>query len=64
MKQVVILGSGFGALSTVRELPAARCPQSLGGITLTAFDPALAEQMEVAESIMREDRAVLRKLAQ
>lgn len=34
------------------------------GIKLTAFDPALAEQMEVAEQIMREDRAVLRKLAQ
>jgi putative addiction module antidote len=34
------------------------------GIKLTAFDPTLAEQMEVAESIMREDRAVLRKLAQ
>lgn len=34
------------------------------GIRLTAYDPALAEQMEVAEKIMREDRAVLRKLAQ
>jgi len=34
------------------------------GIKLTPFDPTLAEQMEVAESIMREDRAVLRKLAQ
>ena len=34
------------------------------GIKLTAFDPTLAEQMEVAESIMREDSAVLRKLAQ
>ena len=33
------------------------------GIKLTPFDPTLAEQMEVAESIMREDRAVLRKLA-
>lgn len=33
------------------------------GIKLTVFDPTLAEQMEVAESIMREDRAVLRKLA-
>jgi putative addiction module antidote len=33
------------------------------GIKLTPFDPTLSEQMEVAESIMREDRAVLRKLA-
>lgn len=35
-----------------------------GGIKLTVFDPELAEQMEAAEKIMREDRAVLRKLAQ
>ena len=33
------------------------------GIKLTTFDPALAAQMEVAESIMRQDRNVLRKLA-
>ncbi|TAK39854.1 MAG: AbrB/MazE/SpoVT family DNA-binding domain-containing protein [Lysobacteraceae bacterium] len=34
------------------------------GIRLTAFDPELAAQMEVAERIMREDRNVLRKLAE
>ncbi|TAH44140.1 MAG: AbrB/MazE/SpoVT family DNA-binding domain-containing protein [Gammaproteobacteria bacterium] len=34
------------------------------GIRLTVYDPALAEQMEVAEKIMREDRLVLHKLAQ
>ncbi|HEY2344620.1 MAG TPA: AbrB/MazE/SpoVT family DNA-binding domain-containing protein [Xanthomonadaceae bacterium] len=34
------------------------------GIRLTAYDPKLAAQMEVAEQVMREDRAVLRKLAQ
>ena len=34
------------------------------GIKLTTYDPALAEQMEVAERIMRKDRDVLRKLAQ
>jgi putative addiction module antidote len=34
------------------------------GVRLTAFDPALAQQMEVAEKIMREDRLVLHKLAQ
>src|SRR6188508_850774 len=33
------------------------------GITLTAYDPAVAAQMEVAERIMREDRNVLHKLA-
>ena len=34
------------------------------GITLTAFDPQFAAQMEVAERIMREDRDLLRKLAE
>ena len=34
------------------------------GITLSVYDPGLAEQMEVAERIMREDRNVLHKLAQ
>lgn len=34
------------------------------GIRLTAFDPQLAAQMEMAEEIMRKDRAVLRKLAE
>lgn len=43
------------------ELHALETPD---GIKLTAFDPELAAQMEVAEKIMREDRAVLRKLAQ
>jgi putative addiction module antidote len=34
------------------------------GVKLTVFDPTLAEQMEVAERMMREDRHVLHKLAQ
>jgi putative addiction module antidote len=34
------------------------------GIKLTAFDPELAAQMEVAEQVMRERRTLLRKLAQ
>ncbi|MEO5962162.1 MAG: AbrB/MazE/SpoVT family DNA-binding domain-containing protein [Thermomonas sp.] len=34
------------------------------GIRLTAFDPELAAQMEVAAQVMREDRLVLHKLAQ
>ena len=33
------------------------------GIKLTTYDPMMAEKMEVAESIMRQDRNVLRKLA-
>ena len=33
------------------------------GIELTPYNPAFVAQMEAAESIMREDRDVLRKLA-
>ena len=33
------------------------------GIKLSPFDPKLADQLEVAERIMRKDRHVLRKLA-
>lgn len=34
------------------------------GITLTPYDPEFARQMEVAEKVMREDRELLRKLAE
>jgi len=34
------------------------------GVELTAFDEEFARQMEAAEKIMREDRDVLRKLAE
>ena len=34
------------------------------GIELRAFDEEFAEQMAVAERVMREDRDVLRKLAE
>ncbi|CAD7738751.1 hypothetical protein LMG31886_31420 [Xanthomonas hydrangeae] len=34
------------------------------GIKLTAFDPTLAAQMEVAEQVMRNRRTLLHKLAQ
>ena len=34
------------------------------GIELTPYDPEFAEQMEVAENVMRESRDVLRKLAE
>ncbi len=38
--------------------------ETADGIRLSQYDPKLAAQMEVAERIMREDRDVLRKLAQ
>jgi hypothetical protein len=31
---------------------------------LTPYDPELAEQMKIAEQVMREDRDALRKLAE
>ncbi|AVQ06288.1 TPA: AbrB/MazE/SpoVT family DNA-binding domain-containing protein [Xanthomonas vasicola pv. zeae] len=34
------------------------------GIKLTAFDPTLAAQMDVAEQVMRDRRTLLNKLAQ
>jgi putative addiction module antidote len=34
------------------------------GIKLTPFDPKLAEQMEVAEKVMRGRRVLLKKLAE
>ena len=43
------------------ELYAAELPD---GIKLMPFDPKFAEQMKVAERVMRKDRSVLRKLAE
>lgn len=34
------------------------------GISLTRFDEEFARQMDVAESVMRQDRDILRKLAE
>ncbi|HRQ66896.1 MAG TPA: AbrB/MazE/SpoVT family DNA-binding domain-containing protein [Xanthomonadaceae bacterium] len=47
---------GRGDELTVLETP--------DGITLTAFDPVFAAQMEVAEGIMRRRRNLLKKLAE
>ena len=43
------------------ELYAVETPD---GVRLTTYDPVFAAQMEVAERIMREDRELLRKLAE
>lgn len=42
------------------ELYALETPE---GVTLTGYDPVFAEQMAVAEEVMRKDRTLLRKLA-
>ena len=38
--------------------------ETSNGVELTAYDAKVARQMEVAERIMREDRDVLRRLAE
>ena len=38
--------------------------ETLNGIELRPYDEEFAEQMAIAEDVMREDRDVLRKLAQ
>lgn len=43
------------------ELIATETPD---GIMLSAFDATFAEQLDVAERVMREDRDLLRKLAE
>ena len=50
------LHAGKGDLLYAKETP--------NGIELTPYNPEFARQMEMAEKIMREDRDVLRKLAE
>ena len=38
--------------------------ETSNGIELTPYNPELAEQMAIAEQVMREDRDALRKLAE
>jgi putative addiction module antidote len=38
--------------------------ETQNGIELTAYDPDVAAQMELAERVMREDRDLLKKLAE
>jgi putative addiction module antidote len=47
---------GKGDMLSVSETP--------DGIELRAYDEEFAEQMAIAERVMREDRDVLRKLAE
>ena len=59
----VILPKDLLARLRVAKGDALYATELADGIKLTPFDPKLAEQMEVAERVMREDRNVLRKLA-
>jgi putative addiction module antidote len=53
---LALLRVGRGDLLYVTEGPD-------GSVRLSPFDPEFAEQMEMAEAIMREDREILRALA-
>lgn len=50
------LHAGSGDQIHVTEAP--------GGYFISSYDPVFAQQMSIAEEIMREDRDVLRKLAE
>ena len=50
------LGVGKGDTLYVTETPT--------GVELSSYDEEFASQMDIAESVMREDRNVLRKLAE
>ncbi len=38
--------------------------ETKNGVELTPYNPEFAEQLEIAEKVMREDRDVLKKLAE
>jgi putative addiction module antidote len=59
----VILPKELLARLRVEKGDALHATELPDGIKLTPFDPELAAQMEVAEQVMRDDRAMLRKLA-
>jgi putative addiction module antidote len=60
----VILPKELLALLRVEKGDALYATELPDGIKLSPFDPELAAQMEVAEQVMRDDRTVLRKLAE
>ncbi len=70
--KVTTVGSSAGVVLTKELLHMLRVSkgdtlfaiQTSRGVELTAYDPEVARQMEVAERVMREDRDVLRKLAE
>jgi putative addiction module antidote len=70
--KITAIGNSFGVIlpkSVLERLRVSKGDQVLlvetaNGIELTPFDPVVARQMEFAERVMREDRDVLRKLAE
>jgi len=70
--KVTTVGNSSGVVLTKEMLEKLRVEkgdtllaiETRNGIELTAFDPIVARQMEVAERVMRKHRDVLRKLAE
>ncbi len=70
--KITAIGNSFGVILPKEVLEKLRVSkgdsllaiETSNGIELTPFDPIVARQIEVAERIMREDRDVLRKLAE
>ncbi len=69
--KVVTVGNSVGVILSKEILEKLRVQkgdsifaiETSKGIELTAYNPELAEQMKIAEQVMREDRDTLRKLA-
>jgi len=70
--KVVTVGNSVGVILSkeileklrVRKGDSIFAIETSKGIELTAYNPELAEQMKLAEQVMREDRDALRKLAE
>ena len=70
--KITTVGSSAGVVLTKELLSILRASkgdtlfavETSRGIELTVYDPNVARQMEVAERVMREDRDVLRMLAE
>jgi putative addiction module antidote len=60
----LILSKEVAAMLRVDKGDTLYIMETPNGITLTPYNPKFARQMERAEEIMREDRDVLRKLAE
>ena len=70
--KVVTVGNSVGVILSKEILEKLRVQkgdsifaiETSKGIELTAYNPEIAEQMKLAEQVMREDRDALRKLAE
>jgi putative addiction module antidote len=69
--KLTTIGNSVGVVLSKELLAKLRCSkgdmlyvtETPAGIELSPYDPEFAQQMELAEEIMREDRDVLKKLA-